>query len=102
MVSKCFMNRFLVHCEGRFNLFGMDFLSPIKLGSVNQLLPCAEGLSLWQEWGLFNSGHLQGKEKASDGRHVCPGSCVLCRQRRGPSDCFMAGIERHSGRAMWS
>lgn len=34
MVSKCFMNRFLVLCEGGFNLFGVDLLSPIKAASV--------------------------------------------------------------------
>lgn len=34
MVSKCFMNRFLMLWEGRFNLFRMDLLSPIKPKSV--------------------------------------------------------------------
>ena len=60
MVSKCFMNRFLVLCEGEFNLFRMDLLSPVKLQSVcNQPLSSTEGLYTWQRWGLFSTGPVQ-------------------------------------------
>lgn len=34
MVSKCFMNRFLVLREGGFNFFRTDLLSPVKPRSV--------------------------------------------------------------------
>lgn len=44
MVSKCFMNSFLMLCEGRFNLFGMDLLSPIKAqGCISSFFPPLEG-----------------------------------------------------------